>query len=75
MVTDFNLLDSEGQSPLWLALLTKQQDVALQLIDAGANVNSTNATGDETMLHKSIMLKNLDTCLFLVENGADVNIR
>lgn len=74
IATDFNLLDSEGQSLLWLSLLSKQNDVSKILVDAGSFVDLENEKG-ETLLHRSIVYKDSEATLFLLQNGANINKR
>ena len=69
---DFNLQDSEGQTVLELALWTKQYQVARSLLDAEADINHIGVDG-KTLLHKAITRKDVDSSLFLIENGADIN--
>lgn len=71
---DFNLQDSEGQSLLWLSLVTRQHDIAKLLVDAGAYVDQEDERG-ETLLHRSLMLKDVDATLFLLQNSANINKR
>ena len=73
IVPDFNIRDSEGQTPLELALWTQQHQIARSLIDAEADING--ASDQQTLLHKAIKRKDLVSCLFLLENGADINLR
>ena len=74
IATDFNLTDSEGQSLLWLSLVTQQQDIAKVLVDAGAYVDQEDDRG-ETLLHRSLTRKDVNATLFLLQNGANINKR
>lgn len=74
IIPDFNIVDSEGQSPVWIALLTQQFNVARSLIEGGADMNSRN-TDHLTLLHRSIMRKDAEAALFLLSLGADINSR
>lgn len=71
---DLNIVDSEGQSPLWLALLSKDLGIAKLLIDSGAYVDQETSEKD-TLLHRTLVRKDADACLFLLQNGADFNKR
>lgn len=71
---DFNLCDSADQTILWIALLTKQYEVAKMLIDADANINAVTQD-QQTLLHKAISRRDLESCVFLLENGADIDQR
>ena len=72
IIPDFNLQDSEGQTVLELALWTKQYPVARSLLEAEADINYVG-NDKQTLLHKAIKRKDIDSCLFLIENGADIN--
>ena len=72
IIPDFSIQDSEGQTVLELALWTKQYQVARSLLDAEADINHAGQQ-DRSLLHKAIMRKDVDSCLFLIENGADFN--
>lgn len=72
IIPDFSSQDSEGQTVLELALWTKQYQVARSLLDAEADINQSNQ-GSRSLLHKAIIRKDVDSCLFLIENGADIN--
>lgn len=74
IATDFNLTDSEGQSLLWLSLVTQQHDIAKILVDAGAYVDQEDEKG-ETLLHRSLTRKDVDATLFLLQNNANINKR
>lgn len=74
IATDFNLTDSEGQSLLWLSLITQQQDIAKVLVEAGAYVDQEDDRG-ETLLHRSLMRRDVDATLFLLQNSANFNKR
>ena len=67
-------MDSEGQSLLWLALLSQQSDVAKMLVDAGSFVDLED-DNKETLLHRSIVFKDSESTLFLLQNGANINKR
>ena len=71
---DFNLSDSEDQTPLELALWTGQMSVAGRLLEAGASIEMQTTKG-LTMLHKAIRRGDNNSALFLLEHGADINNR
>lgn len=73
IVPDFNLSDSEDQTPLELALCTGQMSVARRLIEAGANVELQTATNGLTLLHKAVRRGDSASALFLLDHGADIN--
>ena len=72
IVPDFNLSDSEDQTPLELALCTGQIPVASRLLDAGASVEVQTTKG-LTLLHKAVRRGDNASALFLLEHGADIN--
>ncbi len=71
IIPDFNLPDSEGQTVLELALWSEQYQVARSLLDAEADINYTGEDR-QTLLHKAIKRNDITSCLFLIENGADI---
>lgn len=74
MSPDLNLRDSDDLTPLGVALGTGQLTVAQHLLEAGANINTANAQG-LGLLHLAIHVKNSQVATFLINNGADVNLR
>lgn len=72
IVPDFNLSDSEDQTPLELALCTGQISVASRLLDAGASIEVQTTKG-LTLLHKAVRRGDNASALFLLEHGADIN--
>ena len=72
IVPDFNLSDSEDQTPLELALFTGQMSVANRLLEAGASIE-VQATNGLTLLHKAVRRGDNASALFLLEHGADIN--
>lgn len=72
IIPDFSIQDSEGQTVLELSLWTNQYHVARSLLDSEADINHSDQQG-RSLLHKAIMRKDIDSSLFLVENGADFN--
>ncbi|XP_050746200.1 rabankyrin-5 isoform X2 [Drosophila biarmipes] len=67
-VIDFNSKDINGDSPLSLAL--NKTSLVPILIRGGSDVNAKNKN-NLTLLHQSIKNRDSDTCLFLLEQGAD----
>ena len=72
IVPDFNLSDSEDQTPLELALFTGQMSVANRLLEAGASIE-VQTTNGLTLLHKAVRRGDNASALFLLEHGADIN--
>lgn len=65
--------DPSGDTPLHAALWGRDDEAALALIDAGADVN---AQGDmsETPLHVAVAQENVDLARCLVEHGASWDV-
>lgn len=69
--------NNANETPLSLAIkapFKKGKDIVLTLIKAGANVNERNEKG-LTLLHQAILKEDSATAIFLLENGADMNVR
>lgn len=76
MGSDMSVLDSEGNSPLWTALDTGQEDIANILVQN--KVDTTQwGTGPEncqqTLLHRAIDENNDAVAVFLIRSGCDIN--
>lgn len=71
---DFNIIDSEEQSALELALWTKQYHVAQRLLEGGANINLSTPSG-LMLIHKAIKREDTRSAIFLLEQGADINVK
>ena len=67
--TDVNLLNAKGESPLMLAILKGQQDMAEKLIKKGADVNKTGWTP----LHYAATSGQLAIISELLENHAYID--
>ena len=59
-------------TPIEVAILSKNKDLATFLIQKGADVNYKDAQGN-TLLHLAVQNKDKEMVLLLLENGADVN--
>lgn len=69
--------NNANETPLSLAIkapFKKGKDIVLALIKAGANVNECNEEG-LTLLHQAILKEDSATAIFLLENGADMNVK
>lgn len=69
---DCNLKDSNGNTPLSLALVVGFKEVIPKLLQGGADLNVRNSEG-LTLLHQAIVNKDSATSIFLLHNGADIN--
>lgn len=67
-----NAVNIQGRSPLHLAIIHKQEQLAAQMIAAGANLNLPDKNG-ATPLHEAAESGNLKLARMLVEAGADVS--
>ena len=67
--TDVNAINSKGESPLMLAALRGQEDVAQRLIKKGADVNKTGWTP----LHYAASGGNVPLLKLLIENHAYID--
>ncbi|XP_008322494.1 B-cell lymphoma 3 protein isoform X2 [Cynoglossus semilaevis] len=63
----------EGLSPLHLAVLRGQKDIAKRLLDAGADINAMDIKSGQSPLMHAVEKNNADMVCFLIENGSDVN--
>lgn len=69
--SDRNAQTKVNQSPLYLALLLGEVDIARQLLSAGVHVNQRNGTNYETALHVAARLGQEEIVQWLVEHGAE----
>lgn len=69
---DFNLKNTDGDSPLSLALSLGRNALVPELIRGGADVNARNGQ-DLTLLHQAILKEDAETACFLLANGADMD--
>ena len=66
--------DSDGQTPLSLALSRGMPEAAVELLRGGASVDVADAEG-RTLLHRAISSADAEGALFLLNNGADIDVR
>ncbi|XP_017786383.1 PREDICTED: rabankyrin-5-like [Nicrophorus vespilloides] len=71
---NFNVRDSEGDTPLSLSLQVGNMELVPILIRGDADVNVRNGK-DLTLLHQAIMKEDSTTALFLLDHGADINAK
>lgn len=69
---NFNARDSNGDTPISLALNEGFNELVPVLIEGKADVNVRNRK-DFTLLHQAILKEDSKTAIFLLDNGADIN--
>ena len=69
-----NTENSDGDSPLYIAVQEENKDIAKYLIDNGADVNHINTREVWSILHLACHLKNVEMVELLIDNGADVEL-
>lgn len=69
-----NLRDGSEESPLGLALWTDQFDIAQQLIDIGADIES-KYSDSPGMLYMAIVREKAKAARYLLDNGANFKKR
>ncbi|XP_067934786.1 rabankyrin-5-like [Watersipora subatra] len=74
IIPNFSLKDSLDQTPLAVALWSGLHNVARKLMLGGANVNDVNSEG-LTLLHQAILKNDTPSCIFLIDNRADISKR
>lgn len=70
---NFNIRDANGDTPLSLALSGGYKSLVPILIKGDADVNVKNGK-NFTLLHQAIMKEDASTAIFLLDNGADMNV-
>lgn len=71
---DVNLVDSNGLTPIYVAVNSQSPDITKILLEKGANVN-TRYQQNESVLFLASALKNIECMQLLIKHGADVNIK
>lgn len=74
VIPNFSLKDSLDQTPLAVALWAGLHQIARRLMLGGASVNDTNSEG-LTLLHQAVLRKDTPSCIFLMDNQAELNKR
>lgn len=69
-----NEADDKDDLPLDLALRTKQESIAKNLVKNRVDINKTDKAG-QSLLHKAVMRGDVYSALFLVENNISVNLQ
>ncbi|RWS28105.1 rabankyrin-5-like isoform X2 [Leptotrombidium deliense] len=73
LTVKLNEMDRHGELPLDLALKSKQESIAKNLVSNRANVNAIDDKGI-TLLHKAILRKDSFSAKFLINERASVDI-
>lgn len=71
---DFNIKNRNGESPLKLALNAGKLSLVQMLVKGGADLNEKNPETSMTLLHEAILKEDIPTALFLLGEGADINM-
>lgn len=71
--SDVNVVDDFGRTYLQFAARNGQLVSVLALIDAGSDVNAKDKRGDTALFYSSDRLANKETCLALINSGADLH--
>lgn len=71
---NFNMKDANGDTPISIALNEGYQKLVPTLIRGKADVNVKNGKGF-TLLHQAILKEDSKTAIFLLDNGADINVK
>ena|SRR3990167_2086483 len=67
-----NARDPKGNTPLLIALMNKDVDLANLLIDRGADINASDKDGFSPLIY-AVLFEFIPLTLKLIEHGADVN--
>jgi len=71
-LSDFNKIDSNGDTPLHLACFWNHLPVVKYLVEHGANINATNRGTGQQPLYEACK-HGFEITLYLIEHGANVN--
>lgn len=69
------LKDGTEETPLSLALWTNQMEIALKLLDCGADIECQREKDDMSLLYLAIVREVPSACLFLLDHGANFKQR
>lgn len=72
LVPNLNLKNSEGDTPLSLALSEGHKNLVAPLVEGGADINVRNGKGF-TLLHQAIVEEDSRTAIYLLDHGADMD--
>ena len=69
-----NIQNSDGETPLFVAVHEEQENIVKYLIDNGADINHKSTKDGWTVLHIACSLKNIEIVELLLDNEADINL-
>ncbi|XP_060806538.1 rabankyrin-5 isoform X1 [Amyelois transitella] len=72
LLPNLNLKNSEGDTPVSLALSEGHKHLIAPLVECGADPNIRNGKGF-TLLHQAIVEEDSKTAIYLLDHGADMN--
>jgi ankyrin repeat protein len=70
---DFDLSDSDGESPLFYAIVKKNLEMVKFFVAKGADLNRRSATNKWSVVYIAATLGNTETLEYLISLGCDVN--
>lgn len=70
---DINLQNKHGYTALMMAATIGNFNLVKLLFEHGANINLQNKAGSTALMHASSFDDNIETVLFLLDNGAQIN--
>ena len=69
-----NIQNSDGETPLFVAVHEEHPEIVTYLIDNGADVNHKSTKDGWTVLHIACFLKNAEIVNILLDNNVDINV-
>ena len=69
------LKDGGDETPLSLSLWTNQLEIALNLLDSGADIECQRESDNMTLLYQAIVREQPTACLFLLDHGSNFRRR
>ena len=69
-----NIQNSDGETPLFVAVHEEHPEIVTYLIENGADVNHKSTKDGWTVLHIACFLKNAEIVNILLDNNVDINV-
>ena len=69
-----NIQNSDGETPLFVAVHEEHPEIVTYLIDNGADVNHKSTKDGWTVLHIACFLKNAEIVNILLDNNVDIEV-